>query len=181
MGVYRYWLENPQAMADLRAKYKILDDVLVRLDNPEDPIDGSVFHNGWMSFWLVTMIEGGVRFPLHPLLNACLREWNLCPCQLMPNGFKIIRGVVELNRILRINLGVHDIEDVYDLCKSGDVYYLRVRARRTGFVTALEDSNRYAGDDCLFVSGEWEFDESEPVASRVVRIPRRLETPPSKD
>ena len=85
----------------------------------------------------------------------------------MPNDFKIIMGVVELNRILGINLSVHDIEDVYDLCKSGDVYYLRVRAKRSGFVNALEDSNRYAGDDRLFVSGDWEFGESEPL----VRIP----------
>ena len=101
----------------------------------------------------------------------------------MSNGFKIIMGVVELNRILGINLGVPDIEDVYDLCKSRDedIYYLRAREKRSGFVTALEDSNRYVGDDCVFVSGEWEFDDSEPVASRVVRIPRRLETPPSKD
>ena len=67
----------------------------------------------------------------------------------MPNGFKIIMGVVELNRILGIDLGVSDIEDVYDMCKSGDenVYYLRVRARLSRFIIALEDSNRYAGDD----------------------------------
>ena len=99
----------------------------------------------------------------------------------MPNGFKIIMGVVELNRILGFNLGVNDIEDVYDLCKSRDVYYLRVRANRSDFVTALEDSNRYAGDDRLFVSGEWEFGESKPLASRAVRIPRRFGDPPSKD
>ena len=99
----------------------------------------------------------------------------------MPNGFKIIMGVVKLNRILGINLGVPDIEDVYDLCKFGDVYYLRVRAKLFGFVTALEDSNRYAGDDRLLVWGEWEFDKSEIGASRVVRIPRCFGTCPSKD
>ncbi|XXG47515.1 hypothetical protein AAC387_Pa02g2150 [Persea americana] len=124
MGVYRYWLENPRAVADFRAKYKIPNNVLVRLDNPEDLLDGSIFNNGWMLFWLVTVIEGGVRFPLHPLLKECLREWNLCACQLMPNGFKIIIGVVELNGILGINFGVPDIEEMYDLCKSGDIYLL---------------------------------------------------------
>ena len=48
----------------------------------------------------------------------------------MPNGFKIIMGAVQLNRILGINLGVSDIEDVYDICKSGDgnSSYLRIRA-----------------------------------------------------
>ena len=74
----------------------------------------------------------------------------------MPNGFRIIMGVVELNRILDINLGVYDIEDVYDLCKSGggdNTYYLWVKATRRCFVNALEDSYQYAEDNCLFVSG----------------------------
>ena len=63
----------------------------------------------------------------------------------MPNSFKIIMGVAELNRILDINLGVHDIEDVYDLCKSGggnNTYSLRVKANRRCFVNTLEDSWR---------------------------------------
>ena len=45
----------------------------------------------------------------------------------MPNAYKIIMGEVELSRILGINLGVSDIEDVYDMCKSArdeNVYYL---------------------------------------------------------
>ena len=117
-------------MAEFRAKYKISDDVSIRLNDPKDPFDGNTFCSGWMSFPLVTLIEGGVRFPLYPLLRSCLREWHLCLRQLMPNDFKIIMGVVELNKILGINLGVHDIEDVYDHFKSGggdDIYYLRVR------------------------------------------------------
>ena len=130
---------------------------------------------------LVTVIKGGVRSPLHPLLRTCLRKWNLCPCQLMPNGFKIIMGVVELNRVLGINLGVHDIEDVYDLCKSvgGDnTYYLRARANQWCFVFELEDSYRYAVDDRLFVLGNWEFGASEK--ERIYRVPLGFGTPPSK-
>ena len=99
----------------------------------------------------------------------------------MPNGFKIIMGVVELNKVLGINLGVHDIEDVYDLCKSvgGDnTYYLRVRANRRCFVFELEDSCRYAVDDRLFVSGNWECGASEK--ERIYKVPRGFGTPPSK-
>ena len=130
---------------------------------------------------LVIVIKGGVRFPLDPLLRTCLKKWHICPCQLMPNGFKIIMGVAKLNRILGINLSVHDIEDVYDLCKSGggnNTYYLRVKAHRQCFVNELEHSNRYAGDDRLFVSGNWEFGESE--VERPDRVPRGFGTPPSK-
>ena len=124
---------------------------------------------------------GGVRFPLHPLVRDCLWEWRLCPYQLLPNGYKIIMGVVRLNELLGIGLCVPDIEDTYDLCKSaeGNTHYLRLRVRWVGFVTALEDSNKYAGEDRVFVRGGWEFGEAE--LSTTVRIPRKIGTPPSKD
>ena len=51
-----------------------------------------------------------------------------------------------MNGILGINLGVLDIEDAYGLYKSaeGNTHYLRLRVGRTGFVTELEDSYKYA-------------------------------------
>ena len=61
-------------MANFRVRYNIPDDVQIRLDNPEDPFDDSIFYNGWIPFMLVIVIEGGVRFPFHPLLRSCLRE-----------------------------------------------------------------------------------------------------------
>lgn len=163
-------------MAEFRARYRIPDDVQIRLDDLENPFYGLTFTSGWMPFMLVTVIEGGVRFPLHPLLRICLRKWNLCPCQLMSNGFKIIMGVVELNSILDINLGVHDIEGVYDLCKSGG--YLRVKANWWCFVYAREKSYRYVGDDRLFVLDNWEFDA--PKVERTYRVPCCFGTPRSK-
>ncbi|XXG66533.1 hypothetical protein AAC387_Pa06g0085 [Persea americana] len=141
MEVYRHLLGDPGSIDHFRDAHKIPANVEVRLDGPDD---GLAYRNGWMPFWLVSVGEGGVCFPLHPLVRDCLREWRLCPSQLLPNGYKIIMGVVRLNQILKIGLGVPDIEDTYDLCKSaeGDTYYLRLRVRRTGFVTALEDSNK---------------------------------------
>ncbi|XXG88384.1 hypothetical protein AAC387_Pa12g0598 [Persea americana] len=146
MGVYRHLLGYQVSVAVFRNLYSIPANVEVR---PDGPNDGFVMDDGWMPLWLVTVVEAGVRFPFQPLLRDCLREWNLCPCQLLPNGYKIIMGAVQLNRILGINLGVPDIEDTYDLCKStdGNAYYLRLRVGRAGFVTVLEDSNRYVGED----------------------------------
>ena len=79
-----------------------------------------------------------------------------------------------------IDLGVPDIEDAYDLCKStdGNTYYLRLRVGRASFITAMEDSNQYAANDRVFVRGGWEFGETE--AGTTVRIPRKMGTPPSK-
>ncbi|KAJ8622416.1 hypothetical protein MRB53_030945 [Persea americana] len=176
MGVYRHLLGDPGSIDHFRVLYKVPSNVEVRPDTPDD---GLTYRDGWMPFWLVSVVEGGVRFPLHPLVQDCLREWRLCPCQLLPNGYKIIMGVVRLNQILGIGLGVPDIEDTYDLCKSaeGDTYYLRLRVRRAGFVTALEDSNRYAGEDKVLVRGGWEFGEVEPATT--VRVPRKIGIPPN--
>ena len=82
-------------------------------------------------------------------------------------------GVVRLNELLGIGLGVPDIEDTYDLCKSaeGNTHFLRLRVRWVGFVTALEDSNKYASEDRVLVRGGWEFGEAEP--STTVQIPRK--------
>lgn len=128
-----------------------------------------------MPFPLVAITEGGVRFTVEPLLRACLSTWRLCPCQLMPNSFKIIMGIAKLNQILEIDLGVHDIEDLYDLCKSPGaeyIYFLRVKANGGTVIGDLEDNSRYAGDDRVFVSGNWEMARDEPLAQRAYRIPR---------
>ncbi|XXG85597.1 hypothetical protein AAC387_Pa11g0646 [Persea americana] len=176
MGIYRHWLGDPLSIGLFREAYKVPASVEVRPDGPDN---GITYHDGWMPFWLVSVVEGGVRFPLHPLLRDCLREWGLSPCQLLPNGYKIIMGAVRLNEILSINLSVPDIEEANDLCKSaeGHTYYLRLRLHRTAFVTALEDSYKYAGEDRVFVRGAWEFGEAEP--STTARIPRRIGVPPS--
>ena len=146
MGVYKHLLGDPASVAAFRHLYSIPANVEVKLDGPND---GLVMDDSWMPFWLVTVVEAGVRFPFHPLIRDCLREWNLCPCQLLPNGYKIIMGAVQLNKILGIDLSVADIEETYDLCKStyGNTHYLWLRVGRAGFVTVLEDSNRYAGED----------------------------------
>ena len=84
-------LEDHVSIIIFRTQYNIPANVEVK---PDSPTDGFVFHNGWMPFWLVTVVEAGVRFPLHLLLRDCLREWHLCPYQLLPNGYKIIMGLV---------------------------------------------------------------------------------------
>ncbi|XXG49631.1 hypothetical protein AAC387_Pa02g3760 [Persea americana] len=55
-----------------------------------------------------------------------------------------------LIRILGINLGVHDIKDVYNLCKFGggdNAYYLRTKVNRECIVNELEDSNRHPPEE----------------------------------
>lgn len=78
MGVFREELDRPGSEPIFRAKYKIPDDVEIRLDDPDDPHDGR-FREGWMPFPLVSVTEGGVRFPLNSFLRTCLNQWRLSP------------------------------------------------------------------------------------------------------
>lgn len=174
---------EPSSPGGLRNAYKIPDDVLVKSGDFQGGFDGHFHFYKWMPFPLVSIIEGGVRFPVHPLLRSCLSTWRLCPFQLMPNGFNIIMGIAELNNIFDINLGVYDIKDAYDICKSAggeDTYYLRVKVKCRPLVIALEDSSKYAGDERLLVSGNWEFRPSETEVARRIQISWKLGTPPSK-
>ena len=76
MGIYRDLLGDPVSIAVFRDMYKIPTNVEVRPDGPDD---GLAYNDGWMPFWLVTVVEGGVRFPLHPLLRDCLRSGVCAP------------------------------------------------------------------------------------------------------
>ena len=69
-------------------------------------------------FPLLSIAEGGVRFPLHPFLRAVLCHWGLIPSQPNVNFFRIIMRIIELSRRLRINLGIPAIRHCYALANS---------------------------------------------------------------
>ena len=65
MGIYRHWLGDPLSIGLFREAYKIPANVEIRLDEPDD---GILYYDGWMPFWLVSVVERGVRFPfIHSL------------------------------------------------------------------------------------------------------------------
>ena len=48
-------------------------------------------------FSLMAILEGGVRFPVDPLLLNTLRFYGLCPNQLPPNFYRIVSYVSRFN------------------------------------------------------------------------------------
>ena len=48
-------------------------------------------------FPVMAVLEGGVRFPMDPLLLDSLRFYSLCPDQLPPNFYRVVSCINRLN------------------------------------------------------------------------------------
>ena len=73
---YSYLLEASAALATFRSKFNIPDDVEVAYYHESE----IALHRGLgMAFFpLMSILEGGVRFPVNPLLADTLRYYGLC-------------------------------------------------------------------------------------------------------
>ena len=88
-------------ISGFRRHFSIPDDVLLSLVT-DSTLDMEMEDPNTIVFPLLSIAEGGVRFPLHPLLRAVLRHWSLILSQPNVNFFRIITWVIELNRRLSI-------------------------------------------------------------------------------
>lgn len=103
-----------------------------------------------------SIVEGGVRFPLHPLLRQVLNYYNLCPIQLLANFFRVVRGTVALNEILGTNLGLWDIHHLYTCSRTqNSTYYLKSRKGNRKLILNLPESAQGLDHDCLVVTGNF--------------------------
>ena len=94
-------------------------------------------------FPFMTILEGGVRFPVDLLILNTLRFYGLCPDQFPPNFFRIISCVSRLNQLYGLQLDHHNINFMYSLC--GNIrfdYYFKARDVRVRLISCLPDSNR---------------------------------------
>uniref|UniRef100_A0A2N9H1Q6 Uncharacterized protein n=1 Tax=Fagus sylvatica TaxID=28930 RepID=A0A2N9H1Q6_FAGSY len=141
MAVFRHVYEIPN---DVGLKYVHWSDALI-------PATGNLL------IPVVAIVEGGVRFPMDPLLADFLNHLRLSPSQVNPNVFRIVMGTVELNKRLGLDLGIHDILRTYILHHSSktEAYSLRPRDIDFTLVNGLPDTNRGFDEDYLIVSGEW--------------------------
>lgn len=109
---------------------------------------------------LITIIEGGVRFPLHPLLEEVLHFYGIPHSQLFPNFFRIVMGVVALNNILGINSGLSEIRYCYNfvpITKEISKFYFKPRSAKRQLVQMLPDSGKGVNDIFVIVEGNWEL------------------------
>ena len=92
---YSHLLNTEVSFVNFRATYNVLKDVEV-----------SYCHEGNIAleqcpqvvfFPLMAILEGGVRFPVDPLILRTLRSYGLSPEQLPPNFYRVVSCVSRLN------------------------------------------------------------------------------------
>uniref|UniRef100_A0A2N9HPZ9 Uncharacterized protein n=1 Tax=Fagus sylvatica TaxID=28930 RepID=A0A2N9HPZ9_FAGSY len=154
-GKLARYVNTPEAMERFRRHYGVPDDVYLEYRFWENAITGE---HGDLIIPLVAIIEGGVRFPIDPLLADFLGYFRISPTQISSNIFRIVNGVAELNRRLGFNLTVHDIIATYFLrTTQHEAFSLRPRDVNNTLVNSLPDTNKEMTDDFLLVRGNWYF------------------------
>ena len=50
-------------------------------------------------FPLMSSLEGGVRFPMDPILLRTFSFYDLSPDQCLPNFYRVVNSVIRLNNL----------------------------------------------------------------------------------
>ena len=162
---YAFLLNTEASIATFRRKFDIPNDVEVAYCHESE----IVLHKGANTafFPLMAILEGGVRFPMDPLLLNTLRYYGLCPDQLPPNFYRVVSCVSRLNQTFSLKLDHHDINHMYSLCGNKKTnYYLKVRDIRVWLISCLPDSNRNSAGEFVWVLGNWLAGEISCLLSR---------------
>ena len=162
---YAYLLNTEASLATFRQNYSVPNDVEVAYCHESE----IVLHKraGTAFFPLMSILEGGVRFPIDPLLLDTLRYYGLSPDQLPPNFYQVMSCVSRLNQTFSLQLDQHDINHMYSLCgKKRSNYYLKVRDMRVWLISCLPDSNKNYAGEYVRVRGKWFTGNVPPPLSR---------------
>ncbi|KAF7150095.1 hypothetical protein RHSIM_Rhsim02G0046200 [Rhododendron simsii] len=140
-------------MANFRSRHEIHDNVATTLA-PEDAIRECP-NNDTLHIPVVAIVEGGVRFPLAPLLHRVLAHYRLSLMQVSANFFRVFMGINAINQMLGASLGLHNIHHLYSISRTKNAlkYYLKSRDSRKKLVLELPDSAQGDDDDSLSSRG----------------------------
>ena len=125
---FSHLLSSEASLANFRATYNVPGDVDIAYNHVGDINLHRRTSSNIVFFPPMAILEGGVRFPVDPLIIGTLRFYGLCPDQLPLNFYRVVSCVSRLNQIFSLQLNHHDINFMYSLC--GNIktdYYLKTR------------------------------------------------------
>ena len=151
---YSHLLSSEASLATFRAAYGVPEDVDIAYCHQGDIEIQRRCGTNTIFFLLMSILEGGIRFPVDPLVIGTLRFYGLYLDQLPPNFFRVVSCVSRLNQLFGLQLDHHDINFMYSLCGNIESdYYLKTRDNRVRFISCLPDSNRNSTGEFVRVSG----------------------------
>ena len=155
---FSHLLQAESALANFRARFAIPPNVDVAYCQEENI--AREWHPRVVFFPLMSILEGGVRFLVDPLILRTLRFYGLCLDQLPPNFYRLVSCVNWLNHLYGLHLDQYDINYIYSLCgKESSRYYLKVRDAQVPLILCLLDFNRNLAREFIRVSSNWHANE----------------------
>ncbi|XP_075670269.1 uncharacterized protein LOC142640050 [Castanea sativa] len=153
---YSHLLTPGAALASFRETLGVPEDVNIAYCNMGD-IELERAANSSTSFFpLMSILEGGVRFPVDPLIIGTLGFCGLCPDQFSLNFYRVVSCVSRLNKMFGLQLNHHNINFMYKLCGNfSSGYYLKTRDMRVQLISCLPDSNKNSANEFVRVRGNW--------------------------
>ena len=135
------------SIATFRQTFNIPEDVNVAYCHESEIALHNRSGSSTTFFPLTEILEGGVWFPVDPLLLNTLRFYGLYPDQLPSNFYRVVSCVSSLNQIYGLQLNHHDINFMYNLCGNKRTnYYIKVRDMRVRLISCLPNSNRNSAE-----------------------------------
>ena len=105
---------------------------------------------------IIAFLEGGMRFPMRPVMMNYLRHFRLASIQCAVNVFRILGIVDALNEKIGLRLTHHDVNWCYNLqYLKGKSYYMKARDDKVRLIQCLPESSKGLNKDFLIVSGAW--------------------------